>query len=63
MDINAIINNSPDAILQKVAARVKEKRLEHNFTQKSFAKRAGIGSNGFHTTTANNNGEPTVDDR
>ena len=43
MDISAIINNTPDAILKGIAAKVKERRLEQNLTQKAFAKRAGVG--------------------
>jgi len=43
MDINTIINSSPDSILKGIAARVKERRLERNLTQKAFAKRAGVG--------------------
>jgi len=43
MDISTIINNSPDTILKGIAARVKERRLERNLTQKAFAKRAGVG--------------------
>ena len=43
MDISTIINNTPDTILKKIAERVKERRLERNFTQKAFAKRAGVG--------------------
>ena len=47
MDINTIINNSPDAILKEIAARVKAKRLERNLTQKAFAKRAGLGYDAY----------------
>ena len=47
MDINAIINNSPDSILKGIAERVKERRLERNFTQKAFAKRAGVGYDAY----------------
>lgn len=47
MDINAIINNSPDIILKGIAERVKERRLEKNLTQKAFAKRAGVGYDAY----------------
>ena len=43
MDISAIINKTPDTILKGITARVKERRLERNLTQKAFAKRAGVG--------------------
>ena len=43
MDIDIIINNSPDSILQRISEKVKEKRLERNLTQRAFAKRAGVG--------------------
>jgi len=58
MDIDTIINNSPDAILQKIAVRVKEKRLERNLTQKSFAKRAGVGYDAYRKFE--NTGEITL---
>jgi transcriptional regulator with XRE-family HTH domain len=47
MDIDIIINCSPDAVLKNIAVRVKEKRLERNLTQKSFAKRAGVGYDAY----------------
>jgi len=43
MDIDAIINRSPDSILREIAERAKERRLERDLTQKAFAKRAGVG--------------------
>jgi transcriptional regulator with XRE-family HTH domain len=58
MDINTIIEHSPDTVLQKIAARVKEKRLERNLTQKSFAKRAGIGYDAYRKFE--NTGEITL---
>ena len=58
MDIDTIINNFPDAILQKIAVRVKEKRLERNLTQKSFAKRAGVGYDAYRKFE--NTGEITL---
>jgi transcriptional regulator with XRE-family HTH domain len=47
MDIDIIINNTPDTILQKIAKRVRERRLERNLTQKDFAKRAGVGYDAY----------------
>lgn len=47
MDINTIIGNSPDYILRELAARVKERRLELNLTQRAFAKRAGVGYDAY----------------
>ncbi|MDL2281498.1 helix-turn-helix transcriptional regulator [Parabacteroides sp. OttesenSCG-928-G06] len=47
MDIGAIINKSPDAVLLGIASRVKDKRLEQNLTQKAFAKRAGVGYDAY----------------
>ena len=47
MDINAIINNAPEAILHGIAQRVREKRLGQNLTQKAFAKRAGVGYDAY----------------
>jgi transcriptional regulator with XRE-family HTH domain len=47
MDINTIINSDPNSILKGVAKRVKEKRLEVNLTQKTFAKRAGVGYDAY----------------
>ena len=47
MDIGIIIDSAPNSILQRIAARVKEKRLERNLTQKAFSKRAGIGYDAY----------------
>jgi len=47
MDIDTIINNTPDAILKRISERVKEKRLERNLTQKAFSKRAGVGYDAY----------------
>ena len=47
MDISTIIGNSSDSILNGIAGRVKERRLEQNLTQKAFAKRAGIGYDAY----------------
>ena len=58
MDINSIIYNSPDDILKGISSRVKERRLENNLTQKSFAKRAGIGYDAYRRFE--NTGEITL---
>ena len=58
MDINAIINNSPDSILKGIAERVKERRLERNLTQKAFSKRAGVGYDAYRKFE--NTGEITL---
>ncbi len=47
MDIDTIINKTPDVILLKIAERVKEQRLAHNYTQQTFAKRAGVGYDAY----------------
>ncbi len=47
MDINTIINISPNAVLKGIAERVKDRRLERNLTQKAFAKRAGVGYDAY----------------
>ena len=58
MDIDAIINGSSDAILQGIAARAKERRLERNLTQKAFAKRSGVGYDAYRKFE--NTGEITL---
>jgi len=58
MDIDTIIDNSSDTILKKIAERVKVKRLERNLTQKSFAKRAGVGYDAYRKFE--NTGEITL---
>lgn len=58
MDINTIINRSPDAILKGIAERVKERRLELNLTQKAFSKRAGVGYDAYRKFE--NTGETTL---
>jgi transcriptional regulator with XRE-family HTH domain len=58
MDIDTIINSAPDTILQRIAERVKERRLERNFTQKAFAKRAGVGYDAYRKFE--NTGEITL---
>ena len=58
MDIDTIITHTPNAILKKIAERVKEKRLERNLTQKTFAKRAGVGYDAYRKFE--NSGEITL---
>lgn len=58
MDINTIINMASDAILQGIAKRVKDRRLERNLTQKAFAKRAGVGYDAYRKFE--NTGEITL---
>jgi transcriptional regulator with XRE-family HTH domain len=58
MYIDTIINNSPENILQQIAERIKEKRLALNHTQKSFAKRAGVGYDAYRKFE--NSGEITL---
>lgn len=47
MNISTIIKQTPDVILKGIAEKVKERRLEHNLTQKAFAKRAGMGYDAY----------------
>lgn len=47
MEIDTIKIRSLNQILKGIAKRVKERRLELNFTQKAFAKRAGIGYDAY----------------
>jgi transcriptional regulator with XRE-family HTH domain len=58
MDISTIIDGALDTILQKIAERVKGKRLERNLTQKAFAKRAGLGYDAYRRFE--NTGEITL---
>ena len=58
MDINTIIDISPNPILKGIADRVKEKRLERNLTQKAFAKRSGVGYDAYRKFE--NTGEITL---
>jgi len=58
MDIDTITNNAPVAILKGISERVKERRLEKNFTQKAFAKRAGVGYDAYRKFE--NTGEITL---
>ena len=59
MDIDAIINSSPDTVIRGIAERIKERRLERNLTQKAFSKRAGMGYDAYHRFE--NTGEITLD--
>ena len=47
MDFDIIINKSLDSLLNGIAERVKERRLERNLTQKAFAKCAGVGYDAY----------------
>lgn len=47
MEINTIKYHSVHAVLGGIAQRLKARRLEKNFTQKEFAKRAGIGYDAY----------------
>ena len=58
MDIDIILNHSLDSLLQGIAERVKERRLERNLTQKAFAKRAGVGYDAYRAFE--NTGEITL---
>ena len=40
--ILALIDNTPDALIQSIAERVRQRRLELNWTQKLLATKAGI---------------------
>jgi len=58
MDIDTITNKTPVVIMKGIATRVKERRLEKNFTQKAFAKRAGVGYDAYRKFE--NTGEITL---
>lgn len=58
MDIDAIINGSPEAILRSIAERIKEGRLALNLTQRAFAKRVGVGYDAYRHFE--NTGETTL---
>lgn len=58
MDIDTIINKNPNAILQGIAERAKERRLERNITKKAFAKRVGVGYDAYRRFE--NTGEITL---
>ena len=58
MDINTIIGMTPGLILNGIAERVKERRLERNLTQEAFAKRVGMGYDAYRNFE--NTGEITL---
>lgn len=58
MDISTIINQTPETVSKEIARRVKSLRLEWNLTQQAFAKRAGIGYDGYRRFE--NRGEITL---
>ncbi len=41
-NILALINKTPDSILLSIAAKIKARRLERNWTQKILASKAGM---------------------
>jgi transcriptional regulator with XRE-family HTH domain len=47
MEINTIKYHSVYTVLSGIAQRLKARRLEKNFSQKEFAKRAGIGYDAY----------------
>ena len=47
MEINTIKLHSVHGVLAGIAQRLKSRRLEKNFSQKDFAKRAGIGYDAY----------------
>ena len=47
MDIDTITKATPNCILRGIAERIKERRLERNLTQKTFAKRSGVGYDAY----------------
>ncbi len=47
MHFSTIISQTPDSLMQEIAARVKEKRLVLNLTQKAFARRADVGYDAY----------------
>jgi len=52
MNIDTIINSSPDSILKGIAVRARDRRLELNLTQKAFTKRAELDT--MHSGTLKN---------
>ena len=52
------MDKAPDSILKGIAERVKERKLEHNLTQKVFAKRSGAGYDAYRKFE--NTGEITL---
>jgi transcriptional regulator with XRE-family HTH domain len=47
MDINTIKYGNIDDILISLAKRLKQRRLELNYTQKEFSRRVGIGYDAY----------------
>ena len=47
MEIDTIKLHSVHGVLSGIAQRLKSRRLEKNFSQKDFAKRAGIGYDAY----------------
>lgn len=47
MYFDTIISHTPDNLMKEIAARVKEKRLARNLTQKAFASRADVGYDAY----------------
>jgi transcriptional regulator with XRE-family HTH domain len=47
MEINTINEMMVSQVLLNLAKRVKQRRLELNYTQKDFAKRAGMGYDAY----------------
>ncbi|MFR9542138.1 MAG: helix-turn-helix transcriptional regulator [Rikenellaceae bacterium] len=41
-NILALLNRTPDSILQEVAAKIKSRRLERNWTQEFLSSKAGM---------------------
>jgi len=41
-NILALISNTPDSIMLSIAKRIKERRLERDWTQKLLASKAGV---------------------
>ena len=47
MEKDTIIFNSVYAVLSGISQRIKARRLEKNFSQRDFAKRAGMGYDAY----------------
>lgn len=41
------IDKTPDLLMQSIAKRVRERRLEKNWTQKTFAAKAGLSFSSY----------------
>lgn len=55
MDINTIKYHSPKQILKQIGERIRQRRLELNYTQKDFAKRVGMGYDAFRKVEESGN--------